>query len=379
MSEGELITDIAELEALAPEWDALAVAASNPVAAPAWILAWWHHVATPDLQLRVVAVRDRGTLVGLAPFYAAPARRGVVEYRLMASDFGMCMEPLALAGREWEVAGAVARALSASHPRPDVLAFGPMTVASHWTTAVRSLWPGAMLGVSRQHRVEDAPVIVLRESSFESWFASLSSKLRHDLRRSERLFEEAGGSTRWSTAETLRADAEAFSRLHASRWESRGGSRLSDLGSRLPDWLEELGRGLIDDGRFGMCVLEVDGAPVCVDFGLIAGEELATVNTGWDERYAKLSPAKLALLRVVRQAYEQRCRRIHLGIVGYENKVRFANGNDPTAWTMFMPPSPRLARTYGGALPGLLRKRARGAAERALPPDWFETLRKLKG
>ncbi len=376
MSDGELITDLPALEALAPEWDALAVAASNAVAAPAWILSWWRHVAARDFELRVVAVRDRGTLVGLAPFYATAAHHGVAEYRLMAADFGVCMQPLALAGREWDVMEQVGRVLASSHPRPDVVAFGPMTLASHWTSALRYRWPGPVLGLSRQLRIEDAPVIVLREPSFEAWFDSLSSKLRHDLRRDERLFEEAGGRTRWSTAETLRADAEAFSRLHAGRWEGRGDSRLSALGSRLPDWLAELGRELIDEGRMRMCVLEVEGSPICVDFCLIAGEELATVNTGWDERYARLAPAKLALLRVVQEAHTRRARRVHLGIVGYANKRRFANGNDPAAWTMFMPPSPRLARTYATALPGILRTRARDAAERALPPEQFEALRK---
>ncbi len=377
MSDAELITDVRALHTLAPEWDALAVAASNPVAAPAWILSWWHHVAEPAFAARVVAVRDRGKLIGLAPFYAASGRHGVIEYRLMAGEFGMCMQPLALAGREWDVMAEVGRALAGAQPRPDVVAFGPMTVASHWTSALRSQWPGPVLGLSRQLRISDAPVIVLREPSFEAWFASLSSKMRHDLRRCERLFAEAGGTTRWSTAQTFRADAEAFSRLHANRWEGRGYSRLAALGNRLPDWLAELGQELLGEGRLRMCVLEIGGSPICVDFGLLAGEELATVNTGWDEQYARLAPAKLALLRVVQEAHARHARRIHLGVGAYANKLRFANGNDPAAWTMFMPPSPRMARTYGVALPGLVLKRARATAERALPPKQYEALLKL--
>ncbi len=379
MSDAELITDVAALQALAPEWDALAVAASNPVSAPAWILSWWRHVATPELQPRVVAVRDRGALVGVAPFFLSPARRGVREARLMASEFGVCMEPLALAGREWDVAAAVGGALAASEPPPDVVAFGPMTVASHWPTALREQWPGPVRGVLRRYRIESAPVIALREPSFEEWFGTLSAKLRHSLRRGERAFAEAGGSVRWSTAATLRADAEAFARLHAGRWSERGWSRLADLDERLPDWLEDLGRDLVDEGRFQMCVLELDGEPICVDFGLVAGTELAAINSGWDERHAKLAPAKLAVLEVVRRAYERGCTRIHLGCGENPNKMRLANGNDPVAWTLFMPPSPRLAQAYGSALPGLLRRRAADAAERALPPERLEKLRRLTG
>jgi CelD/BcsL family acetyltransferase involved in cellulose biosynthesis len=379
VTDAELITDFAGLQALAPEWDQLAVAASNPVAAPAWALSWWRHVAAPEFQPRVVVVRDRGVLIGVAAFYLAPARRGIREARLMGSDFGVCMEPLALGAREWDLAEGIGRVLAGSQPRPDVVAFGPMALASHWATALRMQWPGALLGVSRQYRVEGAPVIVLREPSFDAWFATLSAKLRHSLRRGERAFAEAGGTTRWSTRATLRADAEAFADLHAARWKDRGWSRLADLGERLPDWLEELGSSLIDSGRFRMCVLEVAGSPVCVDFGLLAGRELAAVNSGWDERYAKLAPAKLAVLRVVQGAYERDCERVHLGVGEKASKLRLANGNDPVAWTIFMPPSSRLPRTYGGALPALLRRRASDAAERALPADRLEALRRLRG
>lgn len=379
VTDAELITDVADLQALAPEWDELAVAASNPVSAPGWALSWWRHVAAPEFQPRVVVVRDRGALVGVGAFYLAPGRRGIREARLMGSDFGVCMEPLTLGGREWDLAEGIGRVLAGSQPRPDVVALGPMTLASHWATALRAQWPGPLLGVSRQYRVEGAPVIILRQPSFDAWFATLSAKLRHSLRRGERAFAEAGGSTRWSTRATLRADAKAFADLHAGRWKDRGWSRLADLGERLPEWLEDLGGPLIDSGRFQMCVLEVAGSPICVDFGLIAGTELAAINSGWDERYAKLAPAKLAVLRVVQGAYERGCERVHLGVGEKANKLRLANGNDPVAWTLFMPPSSRLPRTYGGALPALLRRRASDAAERALPADKLEALRRLRG
>lgn len=377
MSDGTLITDIGELEALAPEWDSLALAASNPVAAPSWVLPWWRYVAAPEFQPRVVAVRDRDKLIGLVPFYAHSPRRGIVEYRLMASEFGMCMQPLSLPGREWEVAAEIGRQLADAAPSPSVVAFGPMTLASHWITALREQWPGRVLGIARRQRVEGAPLIVLHEPSYEAWLESLGSKMRRDLRRSERLFDEAGGTTRISTADTLIADAEAFSRLHGSRWDSRGWSRFTDLGDRLGDWFRELGAGLIEQDRLRMYVLEVEGSAVCVKFCLRAGDEFATVNLGWDENYAKLAPAKLSVLRVVQDAYSLGCRRVHLGTGDHANKLRLANGNDPVAWTIFIPPSARLPQTYGNALPGLARKHARDAAERALPAERFESLKGL--
>jgi CelD/BcsL family acetyltransferase involved in cellulose biosynthesis len=375
MSDAQLLTDLEQADDLAPEWDALAVAASKPLAAPAWVLAWWRHVAAPDMRARVVLVRDGGRLIGVAPFYVASTRLGVAEHRLMADDFGVCMEPLALPGREWDVAEAIARTLSQAIPRAALLSFGPMAVASHWTSALQATWEGPVRSLVRRRRVEGAPVILLREPSFDDWLATLSSKLRRDLRRSERLFEEAGGTTRWSDASTLRADAEAFARLHGHRWDGRGWSRLSELGERLPDWLEELGTSLISQRRLGLCVLEVEGKAVCVDLHLSAGEEAIGVNVGWDEEYARLAPAKLALLRVVRAAYEKECRRLSLGNGNLKNKLRMANGNDPVAWSSVIPPSPRFVQAYATILPALAKVQARELLTRALPQQWYERVK----
>ena len=326
-----------------------------------------------------MAVRHRGRLVGIAPFYVANATLGTVEYRLMGGDFGMRMEPLALPGREWEVAAEIARVLASCRPRPDVVAFGPIGVTSHWPPALREGWHGAVPALVRSYRVVGEPVIILREPTFDAWLASMGTASRRNLRHEQRLFEGAGGTVRWTTAETLRADAEAFSRLHTARWAGRGQSRLVDLGARLPDWVEQLGRDLIDQGRFRMCMLEVDGSPICADFYLMAGDQFAGVNRGWDEHYARLAPGKLATVLAVQDAYRWGCRRVSLGLGAHPYKLIFANGNDPvTLSTTIMPPSLRLPGTYARALPGLLRERTRQILKRALPAEQFEALRAMQ-
>jgi CelD/BcsL family acetyltransferase involved in cellulose biosynthesis len=374
----ELLDSVARLESLEEEWDALAVAAANPVAAPAWIVAWLRRVARDIEALRVIAVRDSARLIGVVPLYETPRRRGIVEYRAMSDDFGVCPEPLALPGREWDVAAAVAELLGSRRPRPDIVALGPMSVASHWTRALRTSWPDRIPGLAHQYDIKPAPVIILRGRSVDDWYASLGSKMRQNLRRTQRKFQQAGGTARWTTAETLRADAEAFARLHLMRWGPRGDSRLADLGSSLPDWIEEVGRDLVEEGRFRMGVLEVDGSPICVDFNLLAGEELAAINVGWDERYAKLAPARIAAARLVEAAYGWGCHRIHLGRAATPHKLRLANGDDPSARSIVLPPSPRLAKVYARVLPVLLNDYGREIAERSLTEQGLRRVRSIR-
>ena len=365
----ELICDLDGAAALAPEWDRLAVAASAPVACPAWVTGWWRHVAPPGMQARVVAVREGPQLIGVVPLRAVRRPAGVWEYRLMGDDFGVCMQPLAMPGREWDVAAELGRALRAGSPRAEVLSFGPMTLASPWTADIAAAWPGRLAPLVRTRRLQGAPVIVLGEPDYEQWLAGLGSKLRRDLRRCERLFAQAGGSTRWADAGSLAADARAFARLHAARWAGRGWSRLAALGERLPVWLEELGAELIGSGRLGLCVLEIDGEPICVDLHLLAGAEAVGVNVGWDERRANLAPARLALLRVVAAAYGRGAGRVHLGVGEPASKLRIANGRDAVAWTSLLLPGRGLGRAYGVLAPELARARARDMLTRSLPPE----------
>ncbi len=378
MIEGELITERAGVEALASEWERLAVEASNAIMTAAWVLAWLRHVAGPGTELRVVTAREGGRLIGIAPFYVAERGAAGAEHRLMGGDFGMPAEPLALPGRERELAAEVSRRLTQADPPAGSFAFGPMALSSPWAGALRETWPGRPRPLVCRLRTQGAPAIELREPSFDDWFQTLSAKLRRELRRGQRAFEAAGGVFRWSDAGTLRADAESFARLHAGRWEGRGWSRLADLGSGLPDWLEELGRPLIDQDRFGLGVLEIDGEAICVDLHLRAGRRAEGINVGWDQRRAKLGPAKLSLVRVVGAAYEKGCEWLGLGQGTPENKLRFANADEPAAWTTVLAPGPRLPLAYAQLTPALARRCVRERLEQ-MPEPWAERVKAAAG
>ena len=117
--DAEILSERERIDALAPEWHALAAACGEPMSAPAWMLTFSRELGGARETPRIVAVRDGGRLVGLAPLCVDLQRpRRAAGYRLLAGDMPRTT-PLALAGREWEVAGAVAAALAEADPRPD--------------------------------------------------------------------------------------------------------------------------------------------------------------------------------------------------------------------------------------------------------------------
>ncbi|HEV7937922.1 MAG TPA: GNAT family N-acetyltransferase [Solirubrobacteraceae bacterium] len=375
--DAKLITDLDALEDLAPQWDALAIANEQPSCAPVWLLAWLKQLAPGTPGLRLVAVHDGDELIGIAPFFLDTERSGRVDYRLLGAELGSRLAPLAAASREWEVAGAVAGALAEANPRPDLIALEGVPPGSPWLIALRNQWPGRIPPLSSLYNVRGSPTVQLR-GSFADWLATRSSSFRKNHRRRSRMLTEAGGAIRLGTIQTLSNDISALMRLHAERWSGRGTSSLVAQGDRFTAMLEAAGRELTPSGRFRIWLVEIDGQPIWANLFLAAGGELLAVNSGWDERWRKLSPATLGMVRAIEDAFERGERRLDLGIGEDPYKLEFADGDDPVGWGMLIPSGRRMALTILRTSPMLLNSAARRTAKRTLTPERIDALRGLR-
>jgi CelD/BcsL family acetyltransferase involved in cellulose biosynthesis len=379
MLEAKLIGELESLEGLYAEWDALAVSSALPLMAPGWVLAWWRHIAPKNALLRAVEIRDGAELVGLAPFFVVPPRRGRrVDYHLLGIELGFPLAPLALPGREWHVAEATSRALSRASPRPDVVALEGTRLASHWHVAMRAGWPGRVGPIARRYRTWACPTVSLSGTSFEAWLAGRSSNFRSSMRRLRRRFDEVGGILRMSTEATLRSDIETFQRLHAARWAGRGESRLVAYGQRLGAMLNDAGRTLIGDERFRLWVMEIDGEPIGADIYLCGGGVVLGFNGGWNERWKRLSPPLLVTMHTIEDSINRGEQLLNLGPKDESHKTRFADGNDPITWSVLMMPGRRLPQTCVMTAPMLVGGAVRDMAKRVLKPEHVNRLRELR-
>ncbi len=379
MLAAEMVTAQDALEPLSAEWDALAIACDRPQVTPGFVLSWWRHVAQPDARLRFVVVRDGELLVGIAPFYVEPsAHRARIDYRLPGIELCAGIAPLAVRGREWDVAAAIGETLAHATPHPSLIALEGLPLAAPWPAALRERWPGARRPTLRQYHLDGCPLITLRERSFEAWLAGKSANFRGQMRRLRRGFAAAGGTTRLAADATLEQDVATFARLHAQRWDGRGESNLVRLGARLPAMLADAGRALLPSGRFRLRMLELDGEAISAQLFLAAGQTVLYVNGGWDERQAKLKPSLVGLLDTVEQTFATGERRVDLGVGEQAYKQRFADGNDPVAWSVLIPPGPRRPLTRAHTAPMRMRYLVRDAAKRTLTHEQADRLRALR-
>jgi CelD/BcsL family acetyltransferase involved in cellulose biosynthesis len=376
--DAEILDDRERIDALVPEWHALATACGEPLSAPAWVLTLSREIAGASETPRIVTVREGGQLIGLAPLCADLSQpRRAADYRLLAGDMPRTTL-LALSGREWEAAGAVAGALAQSVPRVDSVGLESVPVATSWPIALAEQWPGRVRPLLRQYFTMSSPTVALTQGSFDAWLGAKSSNFRSQMRRMRRRFAEAGGSGRFSTRETLHDDWAAMVKLHAGRWEGRGASSIVAGGDSLTAAYEAIGHELLEQGEFRLRVLEVEGKPISVQLFAAIGSEVTYINGGWDEEFAQFKPSMLGILDAIEDAFARGDRRMDLGPGAQPYKLRFADGTDPVAWWVLIPSGRRMPLALARTLPRTTWRELRDAAKRALPPERADRLRELR-
>ncbi len=377
MVEAAVVEDLASLAGLVGAWDALAVEAAAPASSPAWMMGWWRHALPDGAALSVVAVREGGRLVGLAPFWRRVEPGSGVRLDLLAGgSYSSSVAMLAVAGREGEVGAAVARALADSAEPPDLIEVGPAVATASWPAALRDGWPGRLRPLVLRAEAISSPVTNLSGGDFDAWLAGRGRSFRSNLRRRRRWLENEGGSVRQCSAATLASDVATFVRLHAARWQSLGSSRMVAMGDGLPAMLSEVGHELGPE-RFRLYLLELGDRPVAAALYIAAGGEVALINTGWDEEFHRLAPLQLLQAHVVEDCLARGDRRINLGRGSTQAKLSLADGDEPVVEALMLPLG---RRTPVGLLAGrrFARRCLQERVRAVMPEPAYDLLREAK-
>jgi CelD/BcsL family acetyltransferase involved in cellulose biosynthesis len=357
-----VVTAVEELEPFLDEWDGLAVKQGRPFSAPGWALAWWQHMRPDRAELRVVLVRDRDSLVGVAPLYALGA-----YLHPIGRDVGSA-EIVSASGLEAEVAAAAAPALTTVQHRPVAIELQCNSDGPDWPALLDASWATGRGAWTRLGADVPVPGIDLDGGRFEAWLNEKSASFRRDIRRNQRKLENDQGAFRLTTSSTLERDVGEFMRLHRMRQEGR-----TSLGSdQVVQMLVAAGSKLLPQHRFRLYCLEMGGSVIAAQLMVAAGPVTCAWNSGFDGAYGRYSPSIQCLVRALIDADQNGERTFSLGTGGQDYKSRMATREDRLRTYVIVPHGPtypinRLrveARTVRNAAEAFLRRKATGAKVR---------------
>jgi CelD/BcsL family acetyltransferase involved in cellulose biosynthesis len=328
----QVFNDESSVKAVEGEWDEMAVAAGRAYCAPAWMLAWWRRARPEGAALRVLAAMDGDRLVGIAPLWALSGEARRSRYEVLAARLSAPAGPLALPGREREVAEALAAALRELSPRPVSIELEDLIEPTPWAELLARAWPGAGAALVRG-AVTPVPVVAFGED-YETWFAAKSSKLRQESRRMRRRLEDAGGEFSLVGGDGLDRALQAFERFHRVRWEAGGSDALV---AGMHEMFGDAAAALVPEGRLRIFVVEAGGEVIAVNIVSAAGGVASGWNSGFDQAWGKHSPSLVLTLHALADAAGRGEGRMSLGPGAKAYKRRLADGEEPVRTIVVVP------------------------------------------
>jgi len=275
----EILTTTEQLEAARNDWLDLWRGAQDatPFQSPMWLLPWWRHFGSNDLN--VITTRENGRLTSLAPLYVI---REDGESLGMFLGTGISDYLDVLGGATLDLAQIDCQMWDLQQLRPSSPLL-EMPLPDGWSDNIEE---------------QDRCVLLSIENAGDALQNLLSTHARKKLRYYKRslacTFEDAN-------AENLDAFLDALFQLHAARWQQRGmpGMLADDV---IQHFHRDVARAMLDAGALRMFAMRSGDRMAAVFYGFAHGDAVAYYLSGYDPSLEKHSPGTVIVAHAIEQA-----------------------------------------------------------------------------
>ncbi|MBI4496229.1 MAG: GNAT family N-acetyltransferase [Deltaproteobacteria bacterium] len=295
----QALSDPAYPVELARPWEDLLERSSfrHPFFYPLFHEIWLKHLGR-SARPKVLLFREKENLVGLAAFCRVE-EGGKKGLRLLGHPDVWDYRDLVLAaGREEEVLVHLAGFF-----REKSWDFLDLPGISEFSPTLRSLPPLlGSLGLQVRPEMEGLSLYVDLPSSWEEYLQGLKSKDRHELRRKiRRLEREAGFETAgMDDPRPLSQRMDIFLALHREREE-----KARFMTPEMESFFRELACRFQERGWFDLSFLKVAGKEIAGLLSFDFQDRKYIYNSGFDPRFASLSPGIVLAAQGIRRAIER--------------------------------------------------------------------------
>lgn len=266
---------------------------ATPFQSPAWLLPWWRHFSPGTLLS--VAVRDRGKLVALAPFYLEEGALGrrLLPLGISLSDFlDVLVDP--------DVPEAGAALVQAYAARAAGWDSWDMEELAPAAAALSLPCPGGWRDETA--RQSPCPLIDLR--------APLpSGKARKVSQSRNRLSRRGEVDIVSPSLETVQDALDTLFALHGARWRSRGEAGL--VTQPVEAFHRDCAPRLLAAGLLRFYLLQVEGRSAAGYLGFNHRDRAYAYLTGFDPDFAFESPMVALTAHAIEEAQREGASEFH--------------------------------------------------------------------
>lgn len=284
-----------ELLQIAPAWNELAALRGSPFLTAEWLAAWWNAFGNSRLACLVLRDRTGALLAGACCMRDSHGLRGTAnehsgDWDGLASDEG--------------AQTALWREIARMESDAVVL---PLIRDPRSIDAAERAFRGTGYTVATTPNVS-SPFLTL-PSSWDELMRTVSHNLRSQFGRKRRRLDREGRLVFRTTSggEDLDADLESFFSVEAAGWKARSGTAILSS-PRTRKLYGDFARGLAGQGWLRLHLLELDHRVIAGDLACTFAGGSFLIKTGFDERFAALSPGLILRGEALRASIEEGAR-----------------------------------------------------------------------
>lgn len=300
MLEIQCVQTAGELQALGPLWNPLLQASRNHSVFLSWefISTWWHHYGG-EHKLNILAAREAGQLVGIAPLMIGRGDKPHTRaFRLLTfigqkkEIFPEYQEVFTLPGWEEEVARAMAKHLCRGRPNSwDVLLLRNVRQDSENMAILRRaiLSEGLKVSMAREmpsHLVDLSAFTSLpREERWGAYLKTRSKRFRKNVRGYGRRLARQW-DVNFSVVTTEEGIRDALDQLFRMQWNRWPDVRVTLAKQQYRHFHRALCQRLLHNEELLLAELALDGETVAVEYSFIHAGTVWGYQMSWSQQEA---------------------------------------------------------------------------------------------